>query len=45
MSASAIFFMLGCWAFVLGLTAWCFARVFRPRRPPEPEGSPSDGVP
>ena len=45
MSTSAIVFMLGCWAFVLGLTAWCFARVFRPRRPPEQEDSPFDGAP
>lgn len=29
MSTGAIIFMLGTWAFVLGLTFYCFAKVLR----------------
>jgi hypothetical protein len=29
MSAAAIVFLLVFWGFVLGLNAWCFARIFR----------------
>lgn len=31
MSALAVAFMAGSWAFVLGLTAWSFRRVLRRR--------------
>lgn len=32
MSPGALAFMVGSWAFVLGLTWWAFARVLRARR-------------
>lgn len=32
MSAGAVVFLVGSWAFVLGLTGWAFARVLRAQR-------------
>ena len=38
MSTAAIVFWLGSWAFVLGLTAFCFYRILRLRRHHDPDG-------
>jgi hypothetical protein len=39
MSAGAIVFWLASWAFVLGLTGFCFARILRLRRHHDPDGT------
>ncbi len=43
MRLSALVFMAGAWAFVLGLTAWSYRRLLAPPRrddPPPPESIP-----
>ena len=39
MSTAAIVFWLASWAFVLGLTVFCFARILRLRRHHDPDGT------
>jgi len=38
MSTGAIVFWLASWAFVLGLTVFCFQRILRLRRHHDPDG-------
>jgi len=38
MSTAAIVFWLASWAFVLGLTAFCFHRILHLRRHHDPDG-------
>jgi len=38
MSAGALLFMLASWSFVLGLTAWSFARILKGQKHFDPDG-------
>ena len=38
MTTGAVVFLVLSWAFVLGLTAWSFARVLRKKRHHDPDG-------
>jgi hypothetical protein len=38
MSTSAIVFMAGSWAFVLGLTFWSFSKLLRDKKHFDPDG-------
>ena len=38
MTTGALLFMLGAWAFVLGLMIWSFARILRTQRHFDPDG-------
>ena len=42
MSTGALIFMLGAWAFVLGLTVWSFARLMK--TDPAHEAAPPPGT-
>ena len=45
MSTSAIIFMAGSWAFVLGLTFWAFAKLLRDKKHFDPDGIGPKGPP
>jgi len=50
MTTGAFVMMLASWTFVLGLTGWSYSRIFRLRRPPDPERTspaprPEPGIP
>jgi hypothetical protein len=38
MSTGALLFMLASWSFVLGLTAWSFARILKLQKHFDPDG-------
>lgn len=45
MSRGAIVFWLMSWAFVLGLTAWSYARILRAQKHFDPDGIGPDAPP
>ena len=41
MTTTAVVFLIGSWAFVLGLMIWCFARILRHQRHLDSDGRPA----